>query len=42
MTRDWVLTLLALSLPFLLAAAIIALASIRRPTQSHDGARDRA
>jgi hypothetical protein len=40
MTRDWVLILLALSLPFLLAA-IIALASIRRPTQWRDGVRDR-
>jgi hypothetical protein len=41
MTRDWVLTLLALSLPYLLAAAIIALALIRRPKLSRDGARER-
>ena len=37
MTRDWVLTLLTLSLPYLLAAAIIALVTIRRPTQSRGG-----
>ena len=37
MTRDWVLTLLALSSPLLLAATIIALASIRRPTQNEQG-----
>jgi hypothetical protein len=37
MTRDWVLTLLTLSLPYLLPAAIIALVTIRRPTQSRDG-----
>ncbi len=37
MTRDWVLTLLALSSPFLLAATIFALALIRRPTQNEQG-----
>ena len=34
MTRDWVLTLLALSSPFLLAATIIALALIRERARS--------
>ncbi len=37
MTRDWVLTLLALSSPYLLAATIVALALIRRPTQNEQG-----
>jgi hypothetical protein len=39
MTQDWVLTLRALASPYLLVTTIIALASVRRPTQSRDGER---
>jgi hypothetical protein len=38
MTRDWLLTLLALS-PSLLAAAIVAPALIRKPAQNEQGRR---
>ena len=42
MTRDWVLTLLTLSSPFLLAATIIiALAVLQRLTQSRRRERKR-
>jgi hypothetical protein len=34
MTQDWLLTLLAMMSPYLLAATIVVLALTRKPTQS--------